>query len=154
MARNLFFLNCKISSSDCCCLRKLTLNNNPSWCDRAWASHSSCVFHPLRFPGNLTVLRASFLVSVENTASRSPLWLAPGALEERLGLGSIKGSTSPPHGWLEVFTRLGAAVPLSSLSCFLVTVLFSRSSGSPTSIINQSTTLLTCTEVSSLPHQS
>lgn len=71
------------------------------------------------------MLSARFLVSVESTAVRSPLWLAPGALEERLGLGGIKDSTSPTHGWLEVFTSLGAAVPLSSLSCFLITVLFS-----------------------------
>lgn len=71
------------------------------------------------------MLGASFLVSVENTAIRSPLWLAPGTLEESLGLGSIKDSTSPTRGWLEGFTSLGAAVPLSSLSCFLITVLFS-----------------------------
>lgn len=42
------------------------------------------------------MLSARFLVSVENTAVRCPLWLAPGALEERLGLGGIKDSTSPP----------------------------------------------------------
>lgn len=71
------------------------------------------------------MLGASFLVSVENTAIRSPLWLAPGTLEESLGLGGIKDSTSPTRGWLEGFTSLGAAVPLSSLSCFLITVLFS-----------------------------
>lgn len=80
--------------------------------------------------------------------------------------GSVSPGLPGPLFWFEACLYFGcchgqrapllrrAHVSLSSSSCFLITILFSWSSGSSTSIVNQSTSLFTRTDASLQHHQS
>lgn len=121
--RYLLLLYYKISSSDCCCLRKITLEKSIMTRMEPEIPISSCVFHTLRFPGNLTVLSASPMDSLENHAIHSPLLWLLALQKDRLGCSWIK---DPPYLWMALpSTQAWELLSLSAASAaFLITVLF------------------------------